>query len=166
MLKLLNLYCAYLNSHVDLRCYNSSSETRNFAVSRNRGIRGQFRRGTTGLDAPRDVVIEFNPRTFTRFELAVIHEYWKSKRRGRRMPSRADIVPAELTLHLPQILLADVLDEGKEFRYRLLGTRLTPYFPERATGKTFTEALAPFGAATINGTIAVYTSIVNERKAA
>ena len=71
------------------------------------------------------------------------------------MPSRADIVPAELTLHLPQILLADVLDEGKEFRYRLLGTRLTPYFPDRATGKTFTEALGPFGAVTVNGTIAV-----------
>jgi hypothetical protein len=118
------------------------------------------------LDAPRDVVIEFDPRTFTRFELAVIHEYWQSTRRGRRMPSRADIVPAELTLHLPQILLADVLDEGKEFRYRLLGTRLTPYFPTRATGKTFTDALAPFGAATVKGTIAVYRSIVNERRAA
>ena len=118
------------------------------------------------MDAPRDVIIEFNPRGFTRFELAVIHSYWQSKRNGRRMPSRADIVPAELTLHLPQILLADVLDGGRDFRYRLLGTRLTPYFPVQATGKKFTEALAPFGAATVAGTIAVYRSIVNEREAA
>lgn len=157
-----NMYCAYLGSHTALRWYNPPSEICNFAVSRNRC---EVTR-TTRLDAPRDVVIEFDPRTFTRFELAVIHEYWNSKRRGRRMPSRADIVPAELTLHLPQILLADVLDEGKEFRYRLLGTRLTPYFPDRATGKTFTEALGPFGAVTVNGTIAVYRSIVNERGAA
>lgn len=156
------MYCAYLGSHTALRWYNPPSEICNFAVSRNRC---EVTR-TTRLDAPRDVVIEFDPRTFTRFELAVIHEYWNSKRRGRRMPSRADIVPAELTLHLPQILLADVLDEGKEFRYRLLGTRLTPYFPDRATGKTFTEALGPFGAVTVNGTIAVYRSIVNERGAA
>jgi len=118
------------------------------------------------MDAPRDVIIEFNPRGFTRFELAVIHSYWQSKRNGRRMPSRADIVPAELTLHLPQILLADVLDGGRDFRYRLLGTRLTRYFPEGATGKTFTEALAPFGSLTVSGTISVYRTIVNERQSA
>jgi hypothetical protein len=118
------------------------------------------------MDIPGDVVIEFNPRSFTRFELVVIHSYWQSKRNGRRMASRKDIVPAELTLHLPQILLADVLDGGKDFRYRLLGTRLTPYFPQRATGRTFTEALAPFGAAAVAGTIAVYRRIVNERQAA
>ena len=115
---------------------------------------------------PADVVIEFNPRSFTRFELVVIHSYWQTKRNGRRMPSRADIVPSELTLHLPQILLADVLNEGRDFRYRLLGTRLTRYFPEGATGKTFTEALAPFGSLTVSGTIDVYRSIVNERQAA
>ncbi len=122
--------------------------------------------GVARMDIPRDVAIEFNPRSFTRFELVVIHSYWQSKRGGRSMPSRADIVPAELTLHLPQIVLADVLDAGKNFRYRLLGTRLTPYFPQRATGRTFTEALAPFGVATVAGTIAVYRSIVNERQAA
>jgi len=118
------------------------------------------------MDAPREVIIEFNPRSFTRFELVVIHSYWQSKRRARRMPPRADIVPSELTLHLPQILLVDVLDGGKNFRYRLLGTRLTPYFPQMATGRTFTEPLAPFGAETVAGTIAVYRSIVNERQAA
>src|SRR5258706_15842064 len=111
------------------------------------------------MDIPRDVVIEFIPRSFNRFELVVIHSYWQSKRNGRRMPSRADIVPAELTLPLPLILLADVLDGGRDFRYRLLGTRLTPYFPKRATGKTFTEALAPFGEETVAATSAVYLSI-------
>jgi hypothetical protein len=118
------------------------------------------------MDIPEDVTIEFGPRSFTRFELAAIHDYWVSKLRGRRMPSRSDIVPAELTPQLPQILLADVLEDGKDFRYRLLGTRLTRYFPVKATGKTFTEALAPFGVATVAGTIAVYQSIVNERQAA
>lgn len=118
------------------------------------------------MDAPKDVIIEFNPRGFIRFELAAIHSYWQSKLNGRRMPSRADIVPAELTSHLPQILLADVLDGGRDFRYRLLGTRLTRYFPQSATGKTFTEALAPFGSLTVSGTISVYRTIVNERQSA
>jgi len=118
------------------------------------------------MDAPRDVIIEFNPLGFIRFELAAIHTYWESKRHGRRMPSRGDIVPAELTVHLPQILLADVLEGGRDFRYRLLGTRLTRYFPKGATGKTFTEALAPFGSLTVSGTISVYRTIVNERQPA
>ena len=118
------------------------------------------------MDIPADVFVEFGPRSFTRFELASIHNYWVSKLKGRRMPSRADIIPAELTPQLPQILLADVLEDGNDFRYRLVGTRLTRYFPIGATGKTFTEALAPFGAATVAGTIAVYRSIVNERQAA
>jgi hypothetical protein len=118
----------------------------------------------TQINLPSDVTIEFGPRSFTRFELAAIHNYWESKLRGRRMPSRADIVPAELKAELPHILLADVLEDGQDFRYRVLGTRLTRYFPERATGKTFTDALAPFGAATVAGTISVYRSIVRERE--
>lgn len=116
------------------------------------------------ISIPKDVSIEFGPRSFTRFELAAIHSYWEAKLRGRRMPSREDIVPAELKTHLPYILLADVLDDGRDFRYRVLGTRLTRYFPESATGKTFTEALSPFGAATVAGTISVYRSIVRERE--
>jgi hypothetical protein len=116
------------------------------------------------IDIPKDVTVEFGPRSFTRFELAAIHSYWESKLRGRRMPSRADIVPAELKAQLPHILLADVLEDGRDFRYRVLGTRLTRYFPESATGRTFTDALAPFGAATVAGTISVYRSIVRERE--
>ena len=118
------------------------------------------------MGIPADVVVEFEPRSFTRFELAAIYNYWVSKLRGRRMPSRADIIPAELTPQLPQILLADVLEAGNDFRYRLVGTRLTRYFPMGATGKTFAEALAPFGAATVEGTIAVYRSVVTQRQAA
>jgi|SRR5882724_11604793 len=115
---------------------------------------------------PKDVIVEIGPRTFTRFELAAIHSYWESKRRGRQMASRRDIVPAELAPHLPQILLADVLEDGDDFRYRLLGTRLTRYFPEGATDKTFTKALAPFGAATVAGTISVYRTVVKARQPA
>ena len=123
-------------------------------------------REPTEMDIPNDVIVEIGPRSFTRFELAAVHNYWLSKLRGRQMPSREDIVPGELTPQLHQILLADVLDDGRDFRYRLLGTRLTRYFPERATGKTFTEALAPFGAASVAGTISVYRKIVKTRQPA
>lgn len=115
------------------------------------------------LHTPRQVQIEFNPRAFRRVELASTFGYWQSKLNGRSMPSRADIVPAELTMLLPQILLVDVLNDADDFRYRLLGTRLTHYFPERATGKTFSEALASFGEETVTGTIGVYRQIVTNK---
>jgi hypothetical protein len=113
--------------------------------------------------APANVSLEFVPMCFPRVELASISNYWQSKLRNRAMPSRADIDPGELKPLLPQILLVDVLWGGADFRYRLLGTRLTRYFPERATGKTFREALASFGEETVAGTLNVYRQIVEHR---
>ncbi len=52
-----------------------------------------------------------------------LFEYWSAKRGTRRMPARADIEPAEIPGHLPDIGLVDVLREEPFFRYRLLGTR-------------------------------------------
>ena len=48
--------------------------------------------------------------------------YWQGKRRGRSMPSRADIDPAELVGLLPYIILVDVVDDPRRFVYRLVGT--------------------------------------------
>lgn len=48
-------------------------------------------------------------------------EYWSAKREGRRMPSRADIDPAEIRDILPHIVLLDVQQDPLDFRYRLIG---------------------------------------------
>jgi len=57
--------------------------------------------------------------------LAAIYQYWDGKRRGRLMPSRADIDPIELKPYLPQLVLLDVEGEPPRFRYRLVGTEVT-----------------------------------------
>jgi PAS domain len=57
--------------------------------------------------------------------LAAIYLYWAGKRRGRTMPSRADIDPLELRSYLPQLVLLDVEGDPPRFRYRLVGTEVT-----------------------------------------
>src|SRR4029077_18610668 len=89
--------------------------------------------------------------------------YWDEKRGVRSMAARNDIRPADLKPWLPQILLVDVLPDAGDFRYRLIGTKLRPYFPSEATGLLFSEALAPFGPATVSATLGVYRSVVAKR---
>lgn len=81
------------------------------------------------------------------------------------MPSRRDITPANLRLQLPEMLLADVIDGGRDFRYRLVGTRLTPFFATDPSGKLMSEALAPFGEETVVQTIASYRTVAERRRA-
>jgi hypothetical protein len=57
--------------------------------------------------------------------LRAIYAYWDGKRRGRLMPSRADIEPTELKPYLPQLVLLDVEGDPVRFRYRLVGTEVT-----------------------------------------
>lgn len=118
------------------------------------------------MDIPKDVTIEFDPVCFTRVGLGAVQSYWDSKRRARSMPSRADIRPDELKDWLSQLLLVDVIDGGAEFRYRLLGTKLTAFFPEDATNKTFSEALKAFGPVTVEQTKNVYKTVIDRRRPA
>jgi hypothetical protein len=111
------------------------------------------------MSLPANVTIEPNPASADHAALRAVKLYWETKRCGRQMPSRRDILPAELKEYLPQVLLADVLSGAKDFRYRLLGSKLRPYFPREATGRTMREALAPFGEETVSSTIEVYRTV-------
>ncbi|MEZ5833040.1 MAG: PAS domain-containing protein [Dongiaceae bacterium] len=51
-----------------------------------------------------------------------LYEYWERKRGTRRMPSRADIDPADLKRILPNIILAKIDRDGR-VRFTLVGTR-------------------------------------------
>ena len=108
------------------------------------------------MPLPSTVVIEVDPARIEREALAAVKAYWNEKRATRAMPGRGDIVPAELKRWLPQVLLVDVQPGGADFRYRLLGSRLLPYFPGAAVGQLMSHALAPFGAETASGTLQVY----------
>jgi hypothetical protein len=50
------------------------------------------------------------------------YEYWDSKRRGRPMPSRADIDPNEIRDLLPGVILIDVAHNPLHLAYPLVGT--------------------------------------------
>jgi hypothetical protein len=75
--------------------------------------------------------------------ISFFRQYWESKRAGRAMPSRHDIVASELREHLGWVVLLDVLPGAADFRYRLVGTLVAQYFLYDGTGKTVTEAFRP-----------------------
>ena len=66
--------------------------------------------------------------------------YWDRKRAGRVAPRRADIDPSEIVGHLPYIFMLDVIDSGKDFRFRLIGTRIVEGLGRDNTGKLVSEA--------------------------
>lgn len=102
------------------------------------------------------VQTEVDPKRLDHPVLAAVKAYWDEKRGQRLMPSRAEIDPIELKDHLGWILLLDVLDDYRDFRFRLIGTKVTRYFFTDTTGKTVREAFAHFGPTAINGVLAVY----------
>ena len=66
--------------------------------------------------------------------------YWDHKRAGRMAPRRADIDPSEIVAHLPHLFMLDVIDGGKDFRFRLIGTHLVEGLGRDYTGKLVSEA--------------------------
>ena len=95
--------------------------------------------------------------------LAAVRDYWTARRGDRLIPSRSDISPAQLKAALPHVLLADVIDGGADFRYRLVGTQLARFFFNEPSGKMMSEAIAPFGEVTLQGTLAAYRTVVERR---
>ena len=66
--------------------------------------------------------------------------YWLSKRAGRRMPSRADIDPADIPPRLlPGITLVDVVADRRRYVYRLVGTMEVEVRGYDPTGKSVGE---------------------------
>jgi hypothetical protein len=95
--------------------------------------------------------------------LAFVRDYWQAKCGSRIMPARNDISPAELKTQLPHILLADVVDDGADFRYRLVGTYLRGFFRAEPSGKLISETIAPFGAETRRATLDAYRTVIARR---
>jgi hypothetical protein len=88
------------------------------------------------IDAPRDPV------------LVALHAYWLRKCGGRRMPSRADIDPAEFREHLPHVIMYDVDADGG-FRIRLVGEAVVAFIGHNFTGRDAATGLEPDAAATM-----------------
>jgi hypothetical protein len=68
-----------------------------------------------------------------------LKRYWDFKRGARKMPMRADIDPTELRDHLGWLYIIEVPRDLSDFRYRLLGSRITEAYGRDSTGKTVRE---------------------------
>jgi len=86
--------------------------------------------------------IEVDPKQLTHPTLAFLRRWWDDKRGTRAMPARADIRPADMKQHLSWLVLLEVVDGGRDFRYRVIGDDVAEYFNWNATGKTVTDAWA------------------------
>ncbi|HET8728424.1 MAG TPA: PAS domain-containing protein [Alphaproteobacteria bacterium] len=74
--------------------------------------------------------------------LQTLYDYWQAKRLNRPMPSRADIDPIEIQPSLlPYLLLVEVVDNGRRFRYRLAGTAFREIAGVELTGRYVDEIL-------------------------
>jgi hypothetical protein len=66
-------------------------------------------------------------------QLRELSDYWLARRGDRAMPRLADIDPVHLPRHLPNLILAEVLQDPLRFRFRVVGTAL-----ERQLGRSYT----------------------------
>src|SRR5208337_886518 len=78
--------------------------------------------------------------SFTDARLEQAHSYWRAKAAGRLMPSRADLDPIDIVKLLPDVMLVDRLDNGRD-RYRLIGTENANAHGLSATGRFLDEVL-------------------------
>src|SRR5689334_21377806 len=73
-------------------------------------------------------------------DLAAALAYWDRKRDGRCMPARRDLDPLlEIPRLLPWVMLADVLRDPLDFRYRLIGTGVVNRSRRDFSGRRFSE---------------------------
>ena len=90
----------------------------------------------TSLESSRVEAVELDPTSERYQDLRRVHVYWKDRCQARFAPRRADIDPADLVAVLPRIMLADVLTDPLDFRYRLSGTAITEVHSLNLTAKS------------------------------
>jgi hypothetical protein len=66
--------------------------------------------------------------------LVQIYEYWTKLRGPRFAPALREIDPREISQLMPWVWLADVVDDGEDFGFRLGGERIIEYVGRRLSG--------------------------------
>lgn len=79
-------------------------------------------------------------------EAIALHRYWLEKRGGRAFPDRSDISPSDFSRLLPHMTIVEVLDGGRDFRFRLYGSALAAMTGRDRTGEYFSKLDAAPGA--------------------
>ena len=65
--------------------------------------------------------------------------YFEGKRGTREMADRADVKPSEIARFMPNMIIAEAVNDGEDFRTRLFGTTLVELLGEERTGKLLSE---------------------------
>jgi hypothetical protein len=80
-----------------------------------------------------------NPDSIDNPTLDFFIRCWNEKRGDRAMPARAAFEMREIKDYVGWICLLDALPDFRDFRYRLVGSRVADYFLGDGTGKTIRE---------------------------
>jgi len=93
------------------------------------------------------ISVEWGDLHFREPILREILAYWDKRRGTRAMPARSDIEVTEVPALLPYIFVIDVLENPRDFRFRLAGTHFREAVGEEVTGKHIAAVFPPeFGA--------------------
>lgn len=96
--------------------------------------------------------------------LRAVRDYWELKRGTRAMPKRGDIDPIELRPHLPCLSLIEVVEGGKDYHFRLLGTEFARLFGRESTGRTLHEVYGDGDPEILRWMVESYDSVVRLRR--
>jgi hypothetical protein len=80
-----------------------------------------------------------SPETLTSAQLATVHEAWKQAASGRFAPKREEITPAPMKSALAWIWMIDVVEGGRDFRFRIAGDRVIQFLGRRYAGHHLSE---------------------------
>src|SRR5436190_2826857 len=94
-------------------------------------------------EALRAIITHWDVTAAVDHRLHQVHAYWQSRRAGRQMPSRSDIDPTDIPGLLPFVFLVEVLNEPRDFRFRLAGTHFSEFAGMEVTGRTIGEVFPP-----------------------
>ena len=72
-------------------------------------------------------------------KLKAAYAVWDAARAGRIAPRRDEIVPANLRGALTFTYVLDVVDAGKDFRFRFAGDRIIQFMGRRYAGELLSE---------------------------
>jgi hypothetical protein len=74
-----------------------------------------------------------------------LHELWQAKCRSDALPARGDFDPLEMKDWLGSMFLVEAIPEDNDFRYTLIGTKITQHVGVDNTGKRISEVFGPAG---------------------
>ncbi len=105
---------------------------------------------------------ETNPDLSDNPEFAALRAYWDGKRNGRAMPSRSEVDPIEMQQFLGNLFIVEALTEIVDFRYRLIGSNLVPYYGQDTTGWTVTQVFSKVDPRFVERVISGYGRVLSE----